>query len=131
LHSQRQIPTEGWGQSHKQGTQVACQKRRSDNQQPAEPHLPALKQFFTGAFAGMLIDGFCAPYELMVTERRHYCLVRLLRKLEKADRRNDSPEWKAFSKKLRRVIRNGIRLRKRPGFAPAASMLRACSISTT
>ena len=42
----------------------------------------------------------------------------MLRELEKVDLRNDSPEWQAFAKKLRRLLRDGLRLRKRPDFAP-------------
>jgi hypothetical protein len=44
--------------------------------------------------------------------------VHLLRELEKVDLRNDSAEWRAFAKKLRRLLRDGMRLRKRPDFAP-------------
>ena len=32
--------------------------------------------------------------------------------------KNHSAEWRAFAKKLRRLLRDGIRLRKRPDFAP-------------
>ena len=46
--------------------------------------------------------------------------MHLLRELEKVDERNASPEWQAFAKKLRRLLRDGIRLRKRPDFAPEA-----------
>ena len=34
------------------------------------------------------------------------------------DLRNDSDEWRAFVKKLRRLLSDGMRLRKRPDFAP-------------
>ena len=44
--------------------------------------------------------------------------MHLLRELEKVDQDNDSPEWQAFAKKLRRLVRDGIRLRKRPDFEP-------------
>ncbi|HUU82527.1 MAG TPA: IS66 family transposase, partial [Phycisphaerae bacterium] len=79
---------------------------------------PALQKFFTEAFAGTLIHDFWAPYESIETEDRQYCLVHLLRELEKVDQDNDSPEWQAFAKKLRRLVRDGIRLRKRPEFEP-------------
>ena len=79
---------------------------------------PALQKFFTEAFAGTLIHDFWAPYESVETDDRQYCLVHLLRELEKVDLRNDSPEWQAFAKKLRRLVRDGIRLRKRPDFEP-------------
>ena len=57
--------------------------------------------------------------------RIHCCLprvslVHLLRELEKVDLKNDSAEWLAFSKKLRRLLRDGIRLRKRENFAVGA-----------
>jgi transposase len=44
--------------------------------------------------------------------------VHLLRELEKVDQHNDSPQWQAFAQRLRRLIRDGIRLRKRPDFSP-------------
>ncbi len=53
----------------------------------------------------------------MCAEDRQYCLVHLLRELEKVDDHNDSVEWQAFAKKLRRLLRDGIRLRKREDFA--------------
>jgi transposase len=79
---------------------------------------PALQQFFTEEFEGVLITDFWSPYESVCAEDRQYCLVHLLRELEKVDLKNDSAEWKAFAKKLRRLLRDGIRLRKRPDFAP-------------
>lgn len=79
---------------------------------------PALQQFFTEDFEGVLITDFWAPYESVCAEDRQYCLVHLLRELEKVDLRNDSDEWHAFAKKLRRLLHDGIRLRKRPDFAP-------------
>ena len=79
---------------------------------------PASQKFFTEAFTGTLIHDFWAPYESIETDDRQYCLVHLLRELEKVDLGNDSPEWQAFAKKLRRLLRDGIRLRKRPDFAP-------------
>jgi transposase len=79
---------------------------------------PALQTFFTEAFEGVLITDFWSPYESVCAEDRQYCLVHLLRELEKVDDDNDSAEWRAFAKKLRRLLRDGIRLRKRPDFAP-------------
>ncbi len=65
-----------------------------------------------------MITDFWAPYASVCAEDRPYCLVYLLRELEKVDLRNDSAEWQPFAKKLRRLLRDGIRLRKRPDFAP-------------
>ena len=81
---------------------------------------PALQKFFTDVFEGVLITDFWSAYESVCAEDRQYCLVHLLRELEKVDERNASPEWQAFAKKLRRLLRDGIRLRKRPDFAPEA-----------
>jgi transposase len=78
---------------------------------------PALQQFFTEEFEGVLITDFWSAYESVCAEDRQYCLVHLLRELEKVDDHNDSPEWKAFAKKLRRLLHDGIRLRKRSDFA--------------
>jgi hypothetical protein len=66
----------------------------------------------------VLISDFWAAYLSVCAADRQYCLVHLLRELEKVDLRNDSAEWQAFAKKLRRLLRDGIRLRKRPEFAP-------------
>ena len=77
-----------------------------------------MQKFFGEAFHGTLIHDFWAPYESIETADRQYCLVHLLRELEKVDLRNPSEEWRAFAKKLRRLIRDGIRLRKRPDFDP-------------
>jgi len=79
---------------------------------------PALQQFFTEEFDGVLITDFWAAYQSVCAEDRQYCLVHLLRELEKVDDHNDSVEWQAFAKKLRRLLRDGIRLRKQEDFAP-------------
>ena len=36
----------------------------------------------------------------------------------KVDLKNDSAEWQAFAKKLRRLLRDGIRLRRQDDSAP-------------
>ncbi len=79
---------------------------------------PALQKFFTEEFEGVLITDFWSAYESVCAEDRQYCLVHLLRELEKVDLKNNSPQWRAFAKKLRRLLRDGIRLRKQDDFAP-------------
>jgi len=79
---------------------------------------PALQQFFTEAFDGVLITDFWAAYNTVTADDRQYCLVHLLRELETVDEHNDSVEWQAFAKKLRRLLRDGIRLRRRADYAP-------------
>ena len=79
---------------------------------------PALEKFFLEAFDGVLVHDFWAAYRHVLAEDHQCCLAHLLRELDKVDLTNDSPPWKAFAKKLRRLIRDGIRLRKRVDFAP-------------
>lgn len=79
---------------------------------------PALQKFFTDVFEGVLITDFWSAYGSVCADDRQYCLVHLLRELETVDQRNGSPEWQAFAKTLRRLLRDGIRLRKRSDFAP-------------
>jgi len=79
---------------------------------------PVLQRFFGEAFDGILLHDFWAAYESIDVADRQYCLVHLLRELEKVDQHNTSPEWRAFAKTLRRLLRDGIRLRKRPDFTP-------------
>jgi len=77
----------------------------------------ALEKFFAEAFDGVLITDFWPAYNAFATERQ-CCLVHLLRELEKVDERNTTAEWRAFAKRLRRLVRDGIRLRKRADFTP-------------
>ena len=79
---------------------------------------PALEKFFVEAFDGVLITDFWSAYNAVRANERQCCLVHLLRELEKVDLHNGSAQWKVFAKKLRRLIRDGIRLRKRPDFSP-------------
>jgi transposase len=78
----------------------------------------ALHKFFVEVFAGTLVHDFWAAYESAMVEDHQYCLVHLLRELFKVDEHNESAQWKAFSKQLKRLIRDGLRLRKRPDYSP-------------
>ena len=77
---------------------------------------PALAKFFLTEFDGVLITDFWAAYNAVCAADKQCCLVHLLRELEKVDLHNESAEWQAFAKKLRRLIRDGIRLRKREDY---------------
>ena len=79
---------------------------------------PVLQEFFTEAFGGVLITDFWAAYDSVEAADRQKCIPHLLRELQKVDQHNDSVEWQAFAKSLRRLLRDGIRLRKRPDFTP-------------
>ena len=77
---------------------------------------PALAKFFITEFNGVLITDFWAAYNAVCAADKQCCLVHLLRELEKVDMHNESAEWRAFAKKLRRLIGDGIRLRKREDY---------------
>ena len=79
---------------------------------------PVLQEFFGEAFDGILLHDFWTAYESIDVADRQYCLVHLLRELEKVDQHNTSAAWQAFAKTLRRLLRDGIRLRKRADFSP-------------
>jgi len=87
-----------------------------------------LREFFAGAFKGVLMSDFWGPYQSVVLEgdgARQCCLAHLLRELDHVDTDalpHKPPDraraWSAFVKTLRRLLRDGIRLRKRPDFDP-------------
>jgi hypothetical protein len=79
---------------------------------------PALQRFFTTLFEGVLITDFWAAYNSVGAVLRQCCHAHLLRELEKTDKNNTSQTWRAFSKKLRRLIMDAIRLRRLEDFSP-------------
>lgn len=79
---------------------------------------PALQKFFTEAFEGTLVSDFWRAYESVCADDRQYCIPHLLRELLKVDEHNNSFEWQSFARQLRRLVRDGIRLRKKHDFDP-------------
>jgi transposase len=81
---------------------------------------PALARFFTQEFAGTLVSDFWGAYNKVVCGQRQTCLVHLLRDLEFVEQyKRPEPGWDPFAKKLRRLLRDAIRLWKRDA-VPAA-----------
>lgn len=83
---------------------------------------PALQKFFTEAFRGVLITDFWAAYASvwMAGKGEHqYCLAHPLREMMEIDEHKPPehfPEWAGFSTMFQRLLRDGIRLRKRPDY---------------
>jgi transposase len=77
---------------------------------PSRGHA-ALMQFFKEAFEGVLITDFWHAYWAVVGADWQCCIVHLLREVSEVDKRENSPEWQAFSKKLRRLLTDGVRLK--------------------
>ncbi len=75
---------------------------------------PALLKFFTREFAGTLVSDFWGAYNALQCALRQKCLVHLLRELEHVEKyKSPGPHWLAFAKKLRRLVMDAVRLRRR------------------
>jgi hypothetical protein len=75
---------------------------------------PALKRFFKAEFAGVLVTDFWGAYNAVVCARKQKCLPHLLRDLKRTQHyHKPGGDWPAFSKQLKRLIRDSIRLSKR------------------
>src|SRR4051794_31527310 len=69
---------------------------------------PALKKF-----SGVLVTDFWVAYNAVVAARKQKCLPHLLRDLKRTQHyHHPGGDWPAFSKQLRRLIRDSIRLSK-------------------
>lgn len=75
---------------------------------------PALKRFFKEEFAGVLVTDFWGAYNAVVCARKQKCLPHLLRDLKRTQHyHKPEGDWPEFSKRLKRLIRDSIRLSKR------------------
>jgi transposase-like protein len=75
---------------------------------------PALKRFFKKEFAGVLVTDFWGAYNAVVCAHKQKCLPHLLRDLKRTQHyHKPGGDWPAFSKLLKRLIRDSIRLSKR------------------
>ncbi len=75
---------------------------------------PALKRFFKTEFAGVLVTDFWGASNAVVCARKQKCLPHLLRDLKRTQHyHKPGGDWPAFSKQLKRLIRDSIRLSKR------------------
>jgi len=87
-----------------------------------------LTSFFAEAFEGVLIHDFWRPYSAVVLDgegEHQCCLVHLLREMShiEAHHLSEKPpqaaeDWSAFHKKVKRLIHDGIHLRRQPDFTP-------------
>jgi len=70
----------------------------------------ALDAFLAEEFQGVLVTDFWSAYDA-VARHHQKCWPHLLRELKEVDKTDDSEEWQAFAKKLRRIYGDGIRLK--------------------
>jgi hypothetical protein len=74
---------------------------------------PVVLKFIKDCFEGVLVSDFWGAYNILTCAKQK-CLVHLLRDLERVEKyKNTSEDWALFSKRLKRLIRDAIRLRKR------------------
>lgn len=77
---------------------------------------PALKKLFLREFAGTLVSDFWGAYNAFAGSAAQKCLTHLLRELKHTTKyKSPGKHWPAFQKKLKRLIRDAIRLRKAHG----------------
>jgi hypothetical protein len=75
---------------------------------------PALKKFFSREFSGVLVTDFWAAYNAVACAAKQKCLPHLLRDLKRTQHyHRPGGDWPAFARKLRRLIRDSLRLSKR------------------
>jgi len=87
---------------------------------------PVVLEFIKACFDGVFVSDFWYAYNVLTCAKQK-CLVHLLRELERVWKYKDAGgDWAAFSKKLKRLIRDAIRLRKSKDGLDAASYQRRC-----
>jgi transposase len=73
---------------------------------------PVVKRAIGNFFKGVLICDFWGAYNKICTLATQRCFFHLLTELEKVDKSNKSADWKAFRKKLSRLLMDAVRLDK-------------------
>ena len=74
---------------------------------------PVVKQVLGTLFKGILICDFWGAYNKISALAKQRCFYHLFTELTKVDKNNTSPGWKAFRKKLARLLKDAIRLSER------------------
>jgi len=100
-----------WCFSSARGTYYLIDRRRGR---------PVLARFFRREFAGTLVTDFWGAYNAVVCGGRQVCLGHLLRDLKHVEQyKHPSPHWAKFAKKLRRLVGDAMRLKRRQAELPA------------
>lgn len=74
---------------------------------------PVVQKVLGKIFAGVLVADFLGAYNRLRAWAKQRCIVHLFRELKKTSENNRSVEWRAFHKKLERLIRDALRLAAR------------------
>lgn len=76
---------------------------------------PVVKDILGEIFKGILICDFWGAYNKISALAKQRCFYHLFTELKKVDKRNTSPEWNIFRKKLSRLLKDAIRLSLKKG----------------
>jgi len=107
-----------WCFSYDRGTYYLIDEKRGR---------PVLAKFFKREFAGTLVTDFWGAYNAVVCSRRQVCMAHLLRDLKHVEQyKHPSHNWPKFAKKLRRLLHDGLRLKKRQGELASDVYVRRC-----
>ncbi|MBW2219938.1 MAG: IS66 family transposase [Deltaproteobacteria bacterium] len=71
---------------------------------------PVIKRVLGKIFDGILICDFWSAYSKIRTLAKQRCFYHMFTELEKVDKKNSSPAWKKFRKRLTRLLKDAIRL---------------------
>ena len=71
---------------------------------------PVVKKVLGKVFGGILICDFFGAYGKIIAWAKQRCIAHLFRELEKVAIKNNSCEWVAFMKKLKRLLKDAMRL---------------------
>ncbi len=75
-----------------------------------------VKKFFQKAYAGVLVSDFWGAYNAVACARKQKCLPHLLRDVKRTTKyHRPGGDWPGFSRRLRRLIRDSLRLHKSRG----------------
>ena len=76
---------------------------------------PVVLEFIKESFSGVFVSDFWYAYNVLTCAKQK-CLAHLLREIKRVEQYKDSGgDWPRFGKKLKRLIHDAIRLRKRKG----------------
>lgn len=91
-----------WCFTNRDSTYYLIDRRRS---------AATVKKFFTRVFKGVLVSDFWSAYNAVACSDKQKCLPHLLRDLKRTTHyHRPGEDWPAFAKKLKRLIRDGLRL---------------------
>lgn len=71
---------------------------------------PVVKKVLGSFFKGILVTDFFGAYNRIKAFAKQRCVVHLLREVKQVSLRNRSKEWKLFAKRLKRLMREALKL---------------------